>query len=59
MADVPEVVAEAASDLLLARGGAPDDAIFQWRFPFWYHWGKHATDALRALYLEANPDKDL
>jgi DNA phosphorothioation-dependent restriction protein DptG len=28
----------------------PKDSIWEWRFGFCYHWGKHATDALRTLH---------
>ena len=28
----------------------PDAAIWEWRFGFYFHWGKHAMDALLAMH---------
>jgi len=28
----------------------PEAAIWQWRFGFYSHWGKHAMDALLAIH---------
>ncbi len=30
--------------------GDPDEAVWQWKFSFGIHWGRHATSALRAIY---------
>lgn len=38
---------------LLAAGGSPDDAVWQWRFDFSTHWGAHASEALRAIHALA------
>ena len=35
---------------LLAAGGAEVDAVWEWRFLFWSHWGIHATDAIRVIH---------
>ena len=36
--------------LALDAGAPPDDVIWEWRFGFYAHWGRHATEALRALH---------
>lgn len=36
--------------LALDAGAAEDDVIWEWRFGFRTHWGRHATEALRALH---------
>lgn len=35
--------------LLFGRGHAPE-AVFQWRFTWGVHWGRHATSGLRAMH---------
>ena len=35
---------------LLAAGGAEADAVWEWRFLFWSHWGTHAADAIRVIH---------
>jgi len=49
--DLNEVLAERESGSV-----SPEDQIWKWRFLFSYHWGKHAVDALSAVYwrLERN-----
>jgi hypothetical protein len=34
----------------LDDGAPPDDVTWEWRFGFYTHWGRHATEALRALH---------
>jgi hypothetical protein len=34
---------------LLAAGGPEVDAVWEWRFSFWSHWGVHAADAIRVI----------
>ena len=29
-----------------------DDTLWDWRFSFWTHWGRHAIDALRAIHFQ-------
>jgi uncharacterized protein DUF5063 len=36
--------------LALEEGAAPEDVTWEWRFGFYSHWGRHATEALRALH---------
>jgi hypothetical protein len=37
--------------LLALDAGAPNqDVIWDWRYGFYTHWGRHATEALRALH---------
>jgi Domain of unknown function (DUF5063) len=35
---------------LLTAGGPEIDAIWEWRFSFWSHWGAHAADAIRVIH---------
>jgi hypothetical protein len=34
----------------LRLGAEPADVEWEWRFTFYTHWGRHATEALRALH---------
>jgi hypothetical protein len=34
----------------LADGAAHEDVVWEWRFGFYSHWGRHATEALRVLH---------
>jgi hypothetical protein len=36
--------------LALEAAAAPQDVVWEWRFGFYTHWGRHATEALRALH---------
>ena len=36
--------------LALDAGCRVDDVLWEWRFAYWTHWGRHATEALRALH---------
>lgn len=36
--------------LALDDGAAVQDVVWEWRFGFYSHWGRHATEALRALH---------
>ncbi len=36
--------------LALAGGASPDAVAWEWRFGFYAHWGRHATEALRAVH---------
>jgi hypothetical protein len=36
--------------LALERGAAPNNVTWEWRFGFYSHWGRHATEALRAIH---------
>jgi Domain of unknown function (DUF5063) len=40
---------------VIAGGGGMDNAVWEWRFGFDHHWGKHAADALYALHSLTHP----
>jgi hypothetical protein len=49
--DLVDVWADVKRGLVALDLGAPEvDVLWQWRFDFYAHWGRHATDALRALH---------
>jgi len=49
--DLEEVYYDVKPGLVaLSRGFPEDDVTFDWRILFYSHWGRHATDALRALH---------
>jgi hypothetical protein len=50
LADVYRELAEV--EMSIADGTHPRDALWQARFDFWMHWGRHATSALAVLYAE-------
>jgi hypothetical protein len=37
--------------LALEQGATVDDVRWDWRFGFYSHWGRHATEALRAIHV--------
>jgi len=38
-------------NLFDAHQALPEENIWHWRFDYYFHWGKHAIDALRALHF--------
>jgi hypothetical protein len=36
---------------LLEAGGSPEGAVWEWRFGFEHHWGRHAAHALYAVHV--------
>jgi hypothetical protein len=36
--------------LALDAGALGEDVTWEWRFGFYTHWGRHATEALRVLH---------
>jgi hypothetical protein len=40
----------------LHSGAGPNDVTWHWRFGFYSHWGRHATEALRALHARLADD---
>ncbi|MBE2316684.1 DUF5063 domain-containing protein [Solirubrobacter sp. CPCC 204708] len=49
--DLADIWRDLKRGLLALHGGAcPDDVAWEWRFSFYTHWGRHATEALRAIH---------
>jgi hypothetical protein len=48
--DIADIYAEIAGTLECWDAGNRDGAVWMWRNGFQYHWGRHLTSALRALY---------
>lgn len=48
--DFGDTYLDVARGLQLWDRGKLDDAVWEWRFNFDAHWGRHAVDALRALH---------
>jgi hypothetical protein len=58
--DIADVYRDVITGLRLFDEGLFDDALWEWGFSFRTHWGKHATDAIRAIHLWlASNDPDL
>jgi hypothetical protein len=51
--DLSDVHGDLRSGLLKWHRGGTGEALWEWRFGLENHWGKHATDALRALHILA------
>jgi hypothetical protein len=49
--DIANVYRDVVTGLCLFDLGLHDHALWEWGFGFRAHWGKHATDAIRALHL--------
>lgn len=43
---------------LLAAGGSQIDAVWEWRFSFWSHWGSHTADAIRVIHSRVGQTRD-
>jgi Domain of unknown function (DUF5063) len=54
--DIADIYRDIAEGLRLYEAGHPREALWQWIFNLTYHWGAHATSAMRALhwYLSDN-----
>jgi hypothetical protein len=48
--DIADVYRDVVTGLRLFDAGLFDDALWEWGFGFRSHWGKHATDAIRAIH---------
>jgi len=48
--DFADIYGDLQYGLSCWRQGDRDEAAWQWRFGADYHWGEHATSAMRALY---------
>jgi hypothetical protein len=52
--DLADIYSDLKIGLALDAAGANDDAIWQWRFGFENHWGRHAAHALYALHVASH-----
>ena len=43
---------------LLAAGESENDVVWEWRYGFCSHWGKHAVDALRIIHAHVAANGD-
>ena len=54
--DAADVYRDLKSGLaVIAEGGALEDAVWEWRFGFDNHWGRHTAEALYALHALTHP----
>ena len=51
--DLVDIYLDLSRGLRLWRAGREHDAVWEWQFHFQFHWGEHATGALRALHALA------
>jgi hypothetical protein len=51
--DLMDIYIDLKEGILLYESGKPVAAVFQWRTAFGFHWGRHATSALRVLHIHA------
>jgi hypothetical protein len=51
--DIADIYRDLKEGLVLseAQQALPEDNIWEWRFGFYSHWGKHAIDALRTIHF--------
>ncbi|WP_367281435.1 DUF5063 domain-containing protein [Planococcus shixiaomingii] len=50
--DVSDIYLDIMRGLLLYKQGDYTEAVWQWKFNFNIHWGKHATSAIHALHSQ-------
>jgi uncharacterized protein DUF5063 len=56
--DLADIWLDLKRGLLALEGGAPaSDVTWEWRFGFYTHWGRHATEALRAVHARLADDR--
>ncbi len=51
--DLADIYRDLRRGLHLYESGQQVDAIWDWRFSYDTHWGKHVVDAIRVLFLLA------
>jgi hypothetical protein len=51
--DLMDIYIDLKEGILLYESGKPLAAVFHWRTLFGFHWGRHATCAIRALHIYA------
>lgn len=57
--DIGDIYRDVAGGLMLFERGKRDEALWEWGFNFQFHWGAHATGAIRALHsylAQEDPD---
>jgi Domain of unknown function (DUF5063) len=55
--DLTDIYYDLHDGFALLRSGNEPAAVWNWRFSFGIHWGRHATSALRALNCYEFPDE--
>lgn len=51
--DLADIYLDMKEGLEALEAGKPHaDILFEWQLGFTSHWGRHATDALRAIYCQ-------
>jgi hypothetical protein len=48
--DIADIYSDVTEGLRLYEAGHPREALWQWVFHLTFHWGAHATSAMRALH---------
>jgi hypothetical protein len=48
--DLLDIYTDVKAGLLYFERGHAQQAVFQWKFTWGVHWGRHATSALRAMH---------
>lgn len=51
--DLMDIYVDLKEGILLYESAKPVAAVFQWRTTFGFHWGRHATSAIRVLHIHA------
>ena len=55
--DLTDIYIDLKRGLMILETGTETAAVFDWRCSFGFHWGRHATSALRALHCYDLPDQ--
>lgn len=53
--DLADIYQDIKEDLVLFDAGQVEEAVWQWRFHFLIHWGKHLTTELDLGGVAVNP----
>ncbi len=48
--DLADIARDLRKGFAALRAGSPGDAIWEWRFGYDWHWGRHATHAQSAIW---------
>lgn len=59
--DIADIYRDLKERLVLkgTHGSEPEELIWEWKFGFQSHWGKHAMDALLAIHFRVGNDETL